>query len=201
MAKLIPQGYGYTNLKIISSHLPSALTAVCDFNQDSELIFKEIEVARTWVTTEHKNIKVVLGYHIKFEMSLVDYDLGLNIQNNILRFILSMRLSTATNKEFSVTPFCSSDDFWGTIFANKTTFTVIATEPPYVKNIVIKLGQIGQVLKIKAITKNMIPISDWNYLITRNATSGAWGYHSTGEYTIGASVPVASYVRRRIAGV
>ena len=174
MAMKIPGGYGYVDLNIDDDYLPEGVAeGDFEFYAVGKSVIQPVPVERTWTTIGHKNVKKIIGYHVKYDLALIDYYLSSQNQNNLVNFLYHYKLNSSDDKQIIITPRSSDSGFWGTPYAGLQTYRIITTAEPEIVDIKENNRKIGQMLILKAITRTMIPVANWKSMLYRD-TDGTW---------------------------
>ena len=170
----IPFGYGYCNIQFWADSMPDGDAKNLDFKIDHDSTYQTKEISETWNTLARSHEKDVYGYHVEFDLKLIDYSLeSSSTQQNLIDFIYYYNLNTYKDKRFLIYPYASSGDFWSWENRLKIKYEVITLEYPTLTNIAEHVSK-GQYLTLKLVTKAIIDTSDYNYLMYRNTSDGSW---------------------------
>ena len=188
----IPFGYGYCNIQFSWSTMPDEITKSVNFRIDHNSSYEIIELSDTWMSLARSNEKDIYGYHVEFDLKLIDYYLpSASTQDDLVNFLYYYNLSTAKDKRFYIYPFASGGNFWQWDDRFKVKYQVITTEYPRLTNISEHITK-GQYLHLKCKTKFIIDKDAYNYLIYRDTSDGNWASLPTTTTVGSGEQPVGS---------
>ena len=167
----IPGGYGwvYIGIKVNSIWYSAGFRCV----NDNSVVPEEVSTSYTDINNNH--VKHIKGYHLNFNMQLVDKNVASGLQNYLVNiFEKYYYQSDHADKYIYIYPNYDNTGTNWTSVSPYAFYNIILTEAPYISEI-CNYKFAGQVLNIKGVTRAMISEDDYKIRIYRESTTGAWG--------------------------
>ncbi len=169
----VPYGYGECEVLMRSKTNPQTFESIT-FQVDHNSFIDLREVADEWTTLNRHNGKYIYGHHAYFDLKL--YDSG--TQTDLTKFMYYYNNSVYDDNRFHIYPKRGGGNWSSFVQSLKMKFLVIPTEYPKIENIVTDTRGKGQYLRLRCKTVGLIEKDDYDYIITRNTTSGNWEYNA-----------------------
>lgn len=171
--KKIPMGYGYTKIRVwVAENVSYDFV----FRQMDGSYYSYEEQSYTFQNILKNYEKDVYGYHLIAQLYLMDYGLGDGHQENIDGFLFCYNSNYYDDNRIKVWINCEEITGWTTV-QEKMGQWFICEKYPQVMDI-SKATPVGQYIKMKIQTIEMVDKSNFNYLIYRDVEDNKWGLYS-----------------------